>query len=168
MKISHSMSLSETTSLKRDQNQNEESPGYVKDPSLRIGTRLTKSASWFNSLSRRASRKTPVKKRSFAAFSSGNDSFSAPRPRLNKSDWDVRGSSVVVGPDLLVGVGAHTRSSSQSTDCLDLDSTLPGTFCDVATPVPVTPDPVSPSQTCLCHSENTPTQYRVRYREKMR
>lgn len=57
---------------------------FLKDPSLRIGTRLTKSASWFNSLSRRASRKTPIKKRSFAAFSSGNESFTAPCPRLNK------------------------------------------------------------------------------------
>ncbi|XP_023349536.1 cytohesin-3 isoform X3 [Eurytemora carolleeae] len=139
MKISHTLSLSETTSLKRDQNQNEESPNFVKDPSLRIGTRLTKSASWFNSLSRRASRKTPIKKRSFAAFSSGNESFTAPCPRLNndisqlcekirktyrgytRSDWDVRRSPVLVAPDLLLGAPIH--STSRSTDCLDLDST---------------------------------------------
>ena len=37
----------------------------VEDVSVGIGNRLTKSASWFNSLSRRASRKTPLKKRSF-------------------------------------------------------------------------------------------------------
>ena len=37
----------------------------VEDASVGIGNRLTKSASWFNSLSRRASRKTPLKKRSF-------------------------------------------------------------------------------------------------------
>ena len=35
-----------------------------------VGNRLTKSASWFNSLSRRASRKTPLKKRSFPGFRS--------------------------------------------------------------------------------------------------
>ncbi|XP_023349535.1 cytohesin-3 isoform X2 [Eurytemora carolleeae] len=163
MKISHTLSLSETTSLKRDQNQNEESPNFVKDPSLRIGTRLTKSASWFNSLSRRASRKTPIKKRSFAAFSSGNESFTAPCPRLNKSDWDVRRSPVLVAPDLLLGAPIH--STSRSTDCLDLDSTSAGSFCDVATP---TLEPASPLQTCLCHSESSPTRYRVRYREKMR
>ena len=35
-----------------------------------VGNRLTKSASWFNSLSRRASRKTPLKKRSFPGYRS--------------------------------------------------------------------------------------------------
>ena len=37
----------------------------LEDVSVGTGNRLTKSASWFNSLSRRASRKTPLKKRSF-------------------------------------------------------------------------------------------------------
>ena len=35
-----------------------------------VSNRLTKSASWFNSLSRRASRKTPLKKRSFPGYRS--------------------------------------------------------------------------------------------------
>jgi hypothetical protein len=63
----------------------------------RLGSRLTKSASWFNSLSRRrvsstgsgAGGKPPLKKRSFAAFNASHraadDSFATPsRPRLNK------------------------------------------------------------------------------------
>ncbi len=62
----------------------------------RLGSRLTKSASWFNSLSRRrvsstgggSGGKPPLKKRSFAAFNASHradDSFATPsRPRLNK------------------------------------------------------------------------------------
>jgi hypothetical protein len=64
----------------------------------RLGSRLTKSASWFNSLSRRrvsstggcgSGGKPPIKKRSFAAFNASHraadDSFATPsRPRLNK------------------------------------------------------------------------------------
>ncbi len=60
----------------------------------RLGSRLTKSASWFNSLSRRrvsstgGGGKPPLKKRSFAAFNASHradDSFATPsRPRLNK------------------------------------------------------------------------------------
>jgi len=127
-KLGHSVSLSETAH-KIDQNQNEASPAFVKESPLRIGTRLTKSASWFNSLSRRASRKTPLKKRSFAAFSSGNDSFTTPRPRLNKSDWDVRGAMDSVEPhfhDEAAPFPSSLNSSSRSTDCLDLDATEAG------------------------------------------
>ena len=48
--------------------------------------RMTKSASWFNSLSRRASRKTPTKKRTYALGSSNLENLApgATRPRLNK------------------------------------------------------------------------------------
>jgi len=144
-KLGHSVSLSESGHAQKiDQNQNEASPTFVKESPLRIGTRLTKSASWFNSLSRRASRKTPLKKRSFAAFSGTNDSFTAPRPRLNKSDWDVRGSMTEDGvvshlygagddhPDTAPLLPHHQslNASSRSTDCLDLDST---SFPDVST-----------------------------------
>merc|ERR1719383_474621 len=118
--LNHSLSLPESQHNKTDQNQNEASLAYIKESPLRIGTRLTKSASWFNSLSRRASRKTPIKKRSFAAFSSANDSFTAPRPRLNKSDWDVRGGSTTGAPDFSGPALPSFNSSSRSTDCLDL------------------------------------------------
>ena len=67
------------------QNQNDDTSQF-KENSPHGGNRLTKSASWFNSLSRRASRKTPIKKRSFA-FGSNLDNLDAPgvaRPRLNK------------------------------------------------------------------------------------
>jgi len=83
-KLSHSVSMSEHTS-RFDQNQNDDTSQF-KENSPHSGNRLTKSASWFNSLSRRASRKTPIKKRSFA-FGSNLENLPAPgvaRPRLNK------------------------------------------------------------------------------------
>ena len=51
-----------------------------------LAPRMTKSASWFNSLSRRASRKTPTKKRTYALGSTNLENLApgATRPRLNK------------------------------------------------------------------------------------
>jgi len=115
--LAHSVSMSETLSNNRtDQNQNEANPNFVKESPLRLaGSRLTKSASWFNSISRRASsRKTPMKKSSISSFrssTSSNDSFT--RPRLNKSDWDVRSHEDVASP-------ATFRGAARSTDCLDV------------------------------------------------
>jgi len=142
--LAHSVSVPEHQT-QIDQNQNlESSPvAYAKDSPLRptssgsVTTRLTKSTSWFNTISRRASRKTPTKKRSFAAFSStlggsgsvANDSFTGSRPRLNKSDWDVRVTSTEEGTP---GQYKHTVlpkpsfncTASRSTDCLDLEDDL--------------------------------------------
>eukprot|EP00088_Acartia_fossae_P071303 TRINITY_DN9760_c0_g1_i7.p1 TRINITY_DN9760_c0_g1~~TRINITY_DN9760_c0_g1_i7.p1 ORF type:complete len:616 (-),score=174.90 TRINITY_DN9760_c0_g1_i7:282-2129(-) len=165
--LAHSLSVPET---QIDQNQNESSPTLVggggsgvKEPSSnatstavspwRTTTRLTKSTSWFNTISRRASRKTPTKKRSFAAFSSqsstssgnsivataANDSFTTgSRPRLNKSDWDVRGfgsggqEAGYGGGKSIHHLSAHhhhrtpsghpLNNTSRSTDCLDLEN----------------------------------------------
>jgi len=82
---------------------------------------LPKSASWFNSLSRRASRpsasrKSPAKKRSLGLV--GHQEYQGDaRPRLNKSDWDVRQAmSPSPAPPL-------PAPASRSTDCLDLDAT---------------------------------------------
>ena len=67
------------------QNQNDDSM-HLKDNSVITTHRMTKSASWFNSLSRRASRKTPTKKRTYALGSSNLENLApgATRPRLNK------------------------------------------------------------------------------------
>ena len=67
------------------QNQNDDSI-QLKENSPHIANRLTKSSSWFNSLSRRASRKTPTKKRTYALGSSNLENLApgATRPRLNK------------------------------------------------------------------------------------
>jgi len=83
-KLSHSISMSEHTS-RFDQNQNDDTTQF-KENSPHSTNRLTKSASWFNSLSRRASRKTPIKKRSFAFGSNLENlpSGGVARPRLNK------------------------------------------------------------------------------------
>jgi len=133
-----------------DQNQNEDSsylkentsphptPKHAPPPpsSFTTTSKLTKSRSWFNSLSRRPSsaRKTPIKKRSFGAIF--DNSLSHGKPRLNKSDWDIRKSSVLKTPSD-VGrspsidrpipppstTGVYSPRTSKSTDCLDdLDS----------------------------------------------
>jgi len=107
-----------------DQNQNDDSISSMKENTL-LGPRMTKSASWFNSLSRRASRKTPTKKRTYALGSTNLESLApgATRPRLNKSDWDVSSpdsaglDNGLKPPD---GRGAQ-HQTSRSTDCLDLD-----------------------------------------------
>ena len=64
VKVSEPSSSDVLTKSAADQVENA-LEGEVEDVSVGIGNRLTKSASWFNSLSRRASRKTPLKKRSF-------------------------------------------------------------------------------------------------------
>ena len=51
-----------------------------------VGNRLTKSASWFNSLSRRASRKTPLKKRSFPGYRSVEKQESQERGEVGSRD----------------------------------------------------------------------------------
>ena len=72
------------------QNQNEDSVSGLDTAETVAGVtelpRMTKSASWFNSLSRRASRKTPTKKRTYALGSSNLENLApgATRPRLNK------------------------------------------------------------------------------------
>ena len=71
------------------QNQNEDSGSGLDTAEVAGVTelpRMTKSASWFNSLSRRASRKTPTKKRTYALGSSNLENLApgATRPRLNK------------------------------------------------------------------------------------
>ena len=72
------------------QNQNEDSGSGLEVQTEVAGVtelpRMTKSASWFNSLSRRASRKTPTKKRTYALGSSNLENLApgATRPRLNK------------------------------------------------------------------------------------
>ena len=67
------------------QNQNDDSIQF-KENSPHIGNRLPKSSSWINSLSKRATRKTPTKKRSFALGTSNLENLApgAVRPRLNK------------------------------------------------------------------------------------
>ena len=60
--------------------------GEVEDVSVGIGNRLTKSASWFNSLSRRASRKTPLKKRSFPGYRSVEKQESQERGEVGSRD----------------------------------------------------------------------------------
>jgi len=144
--LAHSVSVPEHQTTQIDQNQNlESSPvAYAKDSPLRptssgtVTTRLTKSTSWFNTISRRASRKTPTKKRSFAAFSStlggsgsvANDSFTGSRPRLNKSDWDVRVTSTEEGTSQyksnhsVLPKPSFNCTASRSTDCLDLEDDL--------------------------------------------
>jgi len=122
-KLSHSISLTEH-SCRLDQNQNDDTSQF-KENSPHNGNRLTKSASWFNSLSRRASRKTPIKKRSFA-FGSNLDNLGTPavaRPRLNKSDWDVRKTpEQSAGMSFTPEVSSSSNPTSRSTDCLDLDA----------------------------------------------
>jgi len=121
--LSHSVSMSEHSSSRYDQNQNDDSVNIKESPTTVITQRMTKSASWFNSLSRRATRKTPTKKRTHALGSSNLENLApgATRPRLNKSDWDVRSTdSQCLGSNLGADVsGAQT--TSRSTDCLDLD-----------------------------------------------
>jgi len=123
----HSASVTENTTHHYDQT-NTRGGSSVQDPSTPVSdcsqTRMTKSASWFNSLSRRASRKTPLKKRSLGVerYDTENcppEERQAARHRLNKSDWDVRKTGMSFSP----GVSATAGPTSRSTDCLDLEAT---------------------------------------------
>jgi len=76
-----------------------------------------------------------MKKRSFAAFSSqGNESFTTPRPRLNKSDWDVRvaGEEGGEGGICSTPLSHHALHTTRSTDCLDLDTASTTTCPDIS------------------------------------
>lgn len=110
-KLTHSISACQS---RTDQNQNEDSPLHTH--------RMTKSTSWFSSLTRKASRKTPSKKRSFAYGSTLDNMNPNARPRLNKSDWDVRKTD-----SSPMNHTFHNEelnfNSSRSTDCLDIDAT---------------------------------------------
>jgi len=108
--------------------------------SPRSTSRLNKSTSWFNSLSRRASRITPSKKRSFGTIFSDSNLDHA-KPRLNKSDWDLRKPAIQVtvnhpsaSSKMSSPASSHylRPSSSKSTDFLD--STVSGTRFDVTEP----------------------------------
>jgi len=81
--LQHSLSAVSAVQCKKDQNQNDESLLHPR--------RLTKSTSWFSSLTRRASRisTAPAQKRSLD-FHSQSMLPSTNRQRLNKSDWDLR------------------------------------------------------------------------------
>jgi len=149
-KLSHSVSLSENSS-RFDQNQNDDTTQF-KENSPHSGNRLTKSASWFNSLSRRASRKTPIKKRSFA-FGSNLENLSGTgvaRPRLNKSDWDVRKTpEQSTGMSLTPEVSSSSTNppTSRSTDCLDLDAACAGMRHCISD---VTDAHIAPKLQCEC------------------
>jgi len=163
-KLSHSVSLSENSS-RFDQNQNDDTTQF-KENSPHSGNRLTKSASWFNSLSRRASRKTPIKKRSFA-FGSNLENLSGTgvaRPRLNKSDWDVRKTpDQSTGMSLTPEVSSSSTNppTSRSTDCLDLDAACAGMRHCISD---VTDAHIAPKLQCECQ----PVRAVRHHREKMR
>lgn len=154
-KLTHSISACQS---RTDQNQNEDSPLHTH--------RMTKSTSWFSSLTRKASRKTPSKKRSFAYGSTLDNMNPNARPRLNKSDWDVRKTD-----SSPMNHTFHNEelnfNSSRSTDCLDIDATATGTLCD---PVDCDLSSTRNLHQCSCCQLNdsvTPNRS-VKTREKMR
>jgi len=157
-RLTHSVSA--CTQYRTDQNQNEDSPHHTH--------RMTKSTSWFSSLTRKASRRTPSKKRSFAFGSTLDNMNPNARPRLNKSDWDVRKTES--SPMSSTFHGEDSRfNSSQSTDCLDIDSTVSGTRLCVpaATDLSETQD-LHQCSCCQFDDSVTPNRSVVKTREKMR
>jgi len=155
-KLTHSLSACQS---RTDQNQNEDSPLHTHQ--------MRKSTSWFSSLTRKASRKTPSKKRSFAYGSTLDTMNPNARPRLNKSDWDVR-KTESSPMNLTFHNEEQNFNSSQSTDCLDIDAAATGT-CDAdASDLSSTRNLHQCSCCQLDESVVTPSRSLVKTREKMR